>query len=242
MTGAIKGSQLAGKTTERLADHLRLHPRVQRGGHAFARKAFRPAKEEARGWILRALSKRVWPRGLTVLTMPGLNWTFERQLLHNRERAGALKRGKLHSTFISSIESDEAIYRASLKDMPGLVATLVDLPPPDCATRSLRTGLIQGYHRCAFEDYAYVNRAVLDAAWIDFNGPITQQRLDALIELWNKRIRYMLVVTAMRGRSRYVVDDLLSHIEDAEIADYRQYRDTTAMTQIAFVRPNGRKR
>src|SRR6185369_6236714 len=64
--------------------------RLQTSGVAFARKhhlTVLHAKNMARRRVLNSLSREEWPNQLRVLTMPGLEWTFEKLLMSERDYA-----------------------------------------------------------------------------------------------------------------------------------------------------------
>jgi hypothetical protein len=55
------------------------------GGVLFARNSERVNKDEARQRVLDLFSLENWPGRLSMLTMPGIHWRFERLLLGARE-------------------------------------------------------------------------------------------------------------------------------------------------------------
>lgn len=181
-------------------------------------------------------------RGLALLTMPGLEWTFERDLLAIRESPKKLAEGTRgpRRTFIESIEADEAIYRASLKWIPGHWSIQHRDPIPG-STATLRTPIIQRYHRITFEDYAKVDAPMLDGAWLDFNGQLTDARLEGLARLW-PRLRKAMAVTVMMGRDKGLggIGAREAAIRDAmpkgTVIDCRTYRDTVPMLQMMILK------
>lgn len=240
-------STLAKLTTEELAGHYRYHRRTNRPGHAFARPGERPEKTAARDAILRLFSRRAWPNGLKIVTMPGLNWIFERRLLEMRESSGKLNRGKLSRTYIWSIEGDEGIFRSSLANMPGCSHGLAERWAVEGSTCAMRTPLIQRYNRCWFEDYAHLDHPSVDAAWFDFNGPLTERRLEGLVRFWENRVRSYLIVTVLNGRTTGMINELLDthgsvarllqvFMPQSSIVEDRRYADTCPMAQVILRR------
>lgn len=164
-----------------------------------------------------------------------------------RESRGKLSRGKLSRTYVWAIEGDEAIFRASLPWMPGSEFVLAERSSLDCSSCAMRTPLIQRYNRCWFEDYAMLDEPSVDAAWFDFNGPLTDRRLEGLIHFWDNRIRRYLIVTFQAGRTTGKVNvlldahgsaaRLLQHMmPQSAIVEDRRYGDTCAMVQVILQR------
>lgn len=178
--------------------------RVPTPGMNYARKVDFTEKEKARHAVLQLFTKDQWYKGLSLLTMPGIHWHFERQLLLMRERRKrALGDGgkRPERTYIAAIERDEAIYRASLNWMPGAKHSLAQLPATPDNPLCVRTYAIARYHRISFEDFVAAPwTKPHDAAWLDFNGPITSQRLEKIVRFWRDRIRWRLVLTWMNAR------------------------------------------
>jgi hypothetical protein len=172
-------------------------------GVSFARKKNSMEKNKARQKILSMLTWRRWSKGLSILTLPGLFWTFEKQLLNLREGHWAVKKNPIHSTYICSIEIDPAVYRASFAYMPGLdhkssVTTI--LTKNMYAAYTVGTRVIPRYHNCNFFAMAKDYDHWFDVAWLDFNGPVTESRMEILKEFYSRNIRRYLIVTALCAR------------------------------------------
>lgn len=251
----MSGSELARYSMGDLADRLWLRRTIS-PGVAFARPSPRTEKDAAREEVVNCFSQRFYPRGLTLLTMPGLYWTFERELLRRREQRRMKKAKGLDRTFITGLESDEAIFRASFKFMPGVVYQeergVAVLPSHPAATATVRTPLIVRYHRCEFEQYVGVDDSFqFDGAWLDFNGQMTIRRLDAIYRLWTTSLRSCLVVTGLNARTDA---EVTARIHDAggiskllhnlcpgsRVIRSITYCDTTPMFQVTLVRPTPR--
>lgn len=185
---------------------------------------------------------------LSVLTMPSLEWTFERCLIHDREHG----RGRTwpRYTFITAVERSPFIYQAALARMPGAedgLSCAVTVPP--FATAAVKTRMIQRYFRCELAGLAEHQRTTdhwFDAAWIDLTGPLSFAYMDTLMNLW-RRVRSLLVVTSLRARwatdfsaavadagglADLLMDDLPGSVA---IANY-DYADTSPMSQISLRR------
>jgi hypothetical protein len=226
--------------------------RKQTPGMAFAtpQPGGRPEKVKARRLILKWLTQDRRPKGLSIVTMPGLRWEFERELLMMREGPSNNRRNKVHRTYICGIEGDEAIYRAALAHIPGASGPdgkINQLTKLGSATCSVRTPMIVRYHRCWFEDFAYEPGPPEDAAWFDFNGPLSIKRLEALKTFWSTRIRWALWITVLNARYEEAVGNLLKghsnaahflkqHLGAREMIDPWFYGDTSPMMQVGFLK------
>lgn len=225
-------------STEQLAEHRWLTEAT--GGLKYARIQQTKSKESARAQILSLFSRRAWPRSLSIMTMPGLKWIFERQLLSGREGQRAFEDKWPRRTFICAIEEDEAIYRGSMKWMPGSHA-LCRCDSPPGATSSYRTQQVVRYHRMALEDYVDSSEHEIDAAWIDLHGCVTVQQLAAIERLYRTRIINTLVVTATFGRSfTSRPETILSFPGNIPLHAFT-YNDTSPMFQVAIRKPDASK-
>lgn len=173
-------------------------------GMSYARKMDYTEKEKARIAVLRLFSKDARPNGLSIVTMPGITWGFERMLLlmrERRKRALGDNGRRPERTFIAAIERDEAIYRASLNWIPGGKESLAQLAATADKPLVLRTRAITRYHKTSFEDFVDAEwNLPYDAAWLDFNGPITSQRIEKIARFWRDKIRWRMVLTWMNAR------------------------------------------
>jgi hypothetical protein len=197
------GGPLAAMTMDELASWAACLNKATPGMN-YARKTDYSEKEKARIAVLRLFTKDEWFKGLSILTMPGINWGFERMLLLMRERRKRAlgDNGKRpERTYIASIERDEAIYRASMNWIPGGKESLCQLPETDGKPLSIRTYAIARYHRISFEDFVDASWTLpYDAAWLDFNGPITSQRMGKIARFWHDKVRWRMVLTWMNAR------------------------------------------
>ena len=119
------------------------------GGVMFARTEEREQKEQARKLILRLCGGIEWPGRLTILTMPGLDWMFERQLLGYRETKWTTQMEHPARTRIYSIENDRAIYYGAIDKMPGRLthnALLSVKSPPYFAQHSVKTLFVKRFY------------------------------------------------------------------------------------------------
>jgi|ERR1043165_1314612 hypothetical protein len=197
------GGPLAGMTMQELASWASCLDKAT-PGMLYARKMNYTEKEKARIAVLRLFSSRAWPKGLSIVTMPGITWGFERMLLLMRERRryalGDQGKGTKR-TYIEAIERDESIYRASLNWIPGGADSLAQLPATNNKPLAVRTRAVTRYHRISFEDFVDACwHQPHDAAWLDFNGPITSQRLEKISRFWRDKIRWRMVLTWMNAR------------------------------------------
>lgn len=237
------GTRLASLSFEELAEHLHLHPRTHRGGHAYARtgkKDRRVEKSKARLSLLRLFTRTAWPKGLSILTMPGMHWEFERLLLAMRETSTTRRTGNsVRRTFITSIEGDEAIYRVAMKGIPhGAEKAYLALRDniPAGATCAIRSDLIVRFYRTTFEDYSKVEGPPFHAAWLDFTGPISGKRLECVQRFAHGRVSTYLILTALAARSAIKLRDVLDSFPDWRVQDVKRYRDTSPMYQVVLHR------
>src|SRR5688500_335478 len=105
------------KSMSELADEVQwkdcINTAQQSGGVLFARKENLAEKDKARSRVLGLYTIERWPRNLSILTMPGLYWTFEKDLKYQRERLGTTAR-----TSIFAVERDPAIYYGAMNWIP----------------------------------------------------------------------------------------------------------------------------
>lgn len=235
-------------TAAALADHLNLHPRVRDGGINFARRATKTNKMHARHQVEAMFTRRRWDRGLSILTMPSLDWQFEKNLIHSREHGRGLLRPR--QTFITSIERSPYVYKAAIGSMPGAQSSLsAAVAVPAFAKQACKTFSVGRYFQCELSDIAEhyaTGDKWFDAAWVDLTGPLSFQYLDTLLNLWS-RIRSVLVVTSLRARwsaefgqamteagglASLLAEDLIGAVP---VSDY-EYMDTSPMSQIVLRR------
>lgn len=214
-------------------------------GVHFARRESDTAKAKARGRVLHYIQRfHEKRRRLNILTMPGVDWTFEKALIGAREHGGGKRYPRY--TFITAVESSHAVWTAALVTMPlGFGALITDLPTPTGVTAAVRSKVISRFYCCDVEDYINSDTMYpLDAAWLDFCGPITERRLQAINVLWERRGVKTLVVTSLKARwpretaQAVKRDGLLSTIvaatPKASVIAEHEYRDGSPMHQVVL--------
>lgn len=249
--GFVNFKPLSKCGMEELAAHVR-GSNSQTGGILFARNKDGDEKKKSRQLVLDLFAPEVWPGHLRILTMPGSRWIFERQLLALREGPGWSRSASSGGTFFTSVESDRAIYFSACTTMPGVESNRRS------RVRSLKKnpfaefGVGNDFAAFFFTDveslmaYAIDCWYPLDAAWLDFTGPMTPQRLSLLRQFYKKCVRKILVVTMLKGReSKSATRSLKDHASrgrwlsdnlSGEILHDIEYFDTSAMVQFAVER------
>lgn len=185
--------------------------RLQTSGVAFARKAHTSAmleKNRARWRVIEAVSRGQWPNKLRMLTMPGLEWTFENLLLAQRDydlhsdswhahqySNGHFVGDKLATEFYC-VERDPAIYFAALKYIPAKRKGFEQLSP-----HSIRTKRINLYYFTDVETFiGDPNCPAADAAWLDFTGYMIPARLSRIRRFWREKCGSLLAITVLNAR------------------------------------------
>lgn len=223
------------------------------GGMLFARNPDREQKDAARRKILDLFTLEQWPSHLSILTMPGLDWRFERKLLGKRDGDWMRKAGPSITKF-TCVENDRFIYYSAAHKMPGLNtrrALTKYLTPPSFAERTISTKFINEFHFANVDDLMVeANREhdCWDAVWLDYTGPLSLEKLKIISRFYHRSVRSTLIVTALKARwnkqtseailrsggheswlAKYLPGDVLHSIE---------YFDTSPMAQFA-VRKSG---
>jgi hypothetical protein len=216
-----------------------------RGGVLFARGIDGAEKTAARERVLELFTPEAWPRNLSLVTMPGVQWRFERKLLGARE-VGWLRKSKPRWTRFMGFENDRAIYFASVAQMPGLHT-------PDSELKRIKHYSfaemgVKTFYASFF--FANIDDMMMldgwdgwDAAWLDYTGPLTVERLALIQRFYTRHIRHILVVTALKSRwnektTRAVERAgghsqwLRSHLAGEVLHDL-EYFDTSSMAQFA---------
>jgi len=159
--------------------------------------------------MLRLLSTQYFPKGIKTLTMPGLRWVFERQLLHNREGKKFSEQSRRpRKTYLACIEKEEELFRVAFKLMPGFTHGVVDIDPAPYATTTVRTYHIQRFHRAdalTLMNYYVANESFdhsFHFVWLDFTGQLSMKRLIVIRRFWQKFIYTggYLAITSQNGR------------------------------------------
>jgi hypothetical protein len=227
--------------------------RLQTSGVAFARKAHMTtmrAKDAARWRIIDSLSREEWPNKLRVLTLPGLEWLFERELINSRDYAihgdgwkaspqGAQFFRKDTATEIVALEYDPAVYFGSIKWMPAAKKKLTQLSP-----HALSTSKIEVYYFTDAETFIGDTACPhVDAAWLDFTGYMTPARLYRINRFWKEKCGHQLAITVLNARyPSHVKAHVLKHgsmekwissVLGGNVYDIHHYFDDhSAMLQI----------
>lgn len=225
------------------------------GGMLFARNADREEKDAARLKILELFTKDKWPTHLSILTMPGLDWRFERKLFGKREGDWVRRFAGPQRTRITAVENDRFIYYSASHQMPGLHtkrALMVHLKAEPFAERTVKTKFIGKFHFANVDDLMAATSESWDAAWLDYTGPLTVERLRLIARFYESSVRDTLIVTALKARyNKETTTAILrsgGHSEwlrrhlPGEVLHDIEYFDTSPMVQFAVRHTGGAKR
>jgi hypothetical protein len=218
------------------------------GGILFARNGDGEAKMEARQYVIDLFLPQHWPHRLHMLTMPSLQWRFERKLLGVRE-VGWLRAEKPRRTYFTSCENDRAIYYSAVTQMPGLhtaKSALQKIKPYAFAEMGVKT-------RYASFFFADIDALMgqdcwedgWDAVWLDYTGPLSIERMELIHTFYRKYVRQILIITALKARwnlaTSRAIDRAGSHADwvcqflDGNVLHDLEYQDTASpMAQIAI--------
>jgi len=222
------------------------------GGMMFARNPNREEKDAARKKIIDLFTPEAWPTHLSILTMPGLEWRFERKLFGKREGDWMRKAGP-SITRVTSVENDRFIYYSAVHQMPGLHtkrAMTWSLPAPSFAERTVRTKFISQFHFANVDDLMAETTEAWDAAWLDYTGPLTVDRLKLIAAFYHRSVRSVLIITALKARWNKDTSEkilktgghsawLAKHLPGDVLHDV-EYFDTSPMAQFAVHKAEGR--
>lgn len=231
------------------------------GGVMFARKPDGDEKVKARQMVLDIFGPEGWgSRSLNMLTTPGLHWRFERMLLGARE-PGWMKRPHPSRTHFTGVENDRSIFFAAVTQIPGVETPGRLIKPVKRDRFPFAELAIKSRHASFFfanvDDFmghtwikpAYREREHVgwDAAWIDYTGPLSVERLAVIARFFATYIRETMVVTALKARW---TRDTAAAIERAgghsawlraslpgEVLHDFEYSDTSPMAQFAVRHP-----
>lgn len=188
-------------------DELAVHQRARdrRGAHvtggiAFARKESTDEKAAARAEILRLLTPSFMPGPISVLSMPGLGWAFEQELLARREQCWTKSR-RVQRTRLLCVENDRFVYYSAATKMLGNKHGLVlrNMERPSYAERCMGNGIVDRFAFANVDD-VIAGDECFDVAWLDYTGPLTVERLRLIEVFYRRRVRSMLVVTVLKAR------------------------------------------
>lgn len=213
-----------------------------RRGVAFARKAQPVERAVARGRVVSLFEPKRWPTALSILTLPGVTWTFERRLLCAREGNWEQRTRPAQSTYITGCEIDPAIFAAATVTIPRTAkASVVTFTnSPRWTTRTVGTDAVRRFHHCDVYELMKHNDSHFGAAWLDFTGTLTSDRLVRIAEFYNRWVVGILVLTFMYGRRDVDNDvgDVLEWVTDAlpgNVLQFFHYADGPAhMVQLAI--------
>lgn len=223
------------------------------GGVAFARAGNREEKDAARQRVVDIFRPEAWPGRLNMLTMPGAQWRFERLLLGLRE-PGWMRRPSPNGTHFTGVENDRAIYFAAAAHMPGLEtprALIKHIRPFPFAETGVKTRhaafffanvddlLAHDWER----QQTHHDRHGWDAAWLDYTGQLSVERLRSIARFYRGYVRHVLVVTALKARWNRATSDAITragghsawlrrHLPGDVLHDV-EYADAAPMAQLA---------
>lgn len=222
------------------------------GGVLFARNADGDEKIAARQRVLDIFHPDRWLERLHLLTMPSVQWRFERKLLATRDE-GWMRRAKAANTYFTSCENDRAIFYASISQMPGLHtpdAELKKIKPFPFAENGMKT-------RYASLFFANVDDFMAhdgwdqgwDAAWLDYTGPLTVERLALIKKFYRAYIKSVLILTSLKSRFNQTTTNAIAragghsqwlrkHL-DGDVLHDIEYFDTSSMAQFAVRKHDG---
>lgn len=216
------------------------------GGILFARNADGDEKTEARKLILDLFQPDVWPSHLHMITMPGMHWKFERKLLGMRE-GNWMDKSCPSVTHFATVENNRSIFSASLHKMPGLYrSTMKETSPKPFAEIGFRTNFASHFFCNADDFIAYDNwnNGSWNAAWFDYTGPLSIERLSLIKRFCHRQFRLgTLIVTALKARWNMATSDAINdaggysewlrkHLVGDVLHDIK-YMDTSPMAQFA---------
>lgn len=215
------------------------------GGVLFARNPDREQKDAARQHIIDLFTGDAHPEPLSILTMPGLDWRFERKLLGKREGDWMRKAGP-QRTRITAIENDRFIYYSAAHKMPGTDTKrplVVHLEREPFAERTIKTKFVSKFHFANVDDLMAETTEQWDAAWLDYTGPLTVERMRLISQFYERSVRQTLVLTVLKARYNRDTSNAIEragnhsewvrkHLPGTVLHDI-EYFDTSPMAQIA---------
>jgi hypothetical protein len=193
--------ELAAEQAARDRRELRLS-----SGVSFARKEEASEKNAARREIMRLLTTQQMPGPISVLTMPGLAWTFEHELLAQRE-SGWTKSREIRRTRLFCVENDRFVYYSAATKMPGTRhgMTVRTQERQPYAETVIGNGAVP-FFAFANVDDVIAGDEKFDVAWLDYTGPLTVERLRLIADFYRRCVRSTLIVTVLKARWNKAVD------------------------------------
>lgn len=246
--------QLANMPRERRArnpymmslDQLSTHTGKSVGALAYARRISSSSKNIARHQVLRLFEIKRWPGPLSMLTMPATDWFFEKNLLRMRHGQWQAKVGHAMDTVITSVELDPMAYAAASVAMPKKAYSAIcnySLSPAWCAHLTGSDGISRFYCCDVFNLMRFENNS-FDAAWLDFTGPMTSDKLKTIAEFYNHRIKGIFVLTFLGARQPFATTmeiteagGFLSWLKQylpGHLIHFLSYNDCSPMLQFAI--------
>lgn len=226
------------------------------GGILFARNPDGDEKIKARQMIADLFTIENWPARLNMLTMPSVNWRFERLLLGARE-PGWMRRKRPHTVHFTAVENDRAIFYSGITTMPGVETPNALVWPVkkgkyDFAEMGMKTRYASFFfaniddfmsHEFKLDPFRENSKTGWDAAWLDYTGPMTVERLRIVARFYEKFVSNTLIVTALKARWSKETGTaiikagghsawLAKHLP-GEILHDIEYFDTSPMAQFA---------
>lgn len=169
-------------------------------GLTFAQKDSTEEKDQARAEILKLLDLKRAPGPLRTLSMPGLSWFFEAQLLKLREPTWRQQKA-VSMVDLTCIENDRFVYHSAATKMPGNRHTRVHtLPRPPYAESAIGNGIVGRYVFANVDDLLQEPEERFDFAWLDYTGPLSVERVQKIRAFWLASQAKTLVVTSLRAR------------------------------------------
>lgn len=148
-----------------------------------------PDKYKARQRVLDAFMG--YPDDLRVLSMPGIQWFFERALFRSRDAMG-------RTTEIYTVEREAPIFQASVFTMPGKTRGIRQLTP-----HAIQTDRIKCHYFTSVEAFISDPQCpTFDAAWLDLTGYVSFELLAQIQQFWVTRCTWRLALTCLNGRFR----------------------------------------
>jgi hypothetical protein len=222
------------------------------GGIAFARNVDGEQKTAAREKVLELFTRGRWPGHLHMLTLPGIQWRFERKLLGVRE-VGWLRKERPNGTYFTACENDRAIYFAAVAQMPGLhtpESELKRIKHYSFAEMGVKTSYASFFFGNA-DDMMALDcwNSGWHAAWLDYTGPLTVERMALIRTFFHRYVNNTLIVTALKARwneaTSRAIEKAGGHSQwlrkhlDGEILHDIEYIDTSPMAQFAVRHRSG---
>ena len=171
------------------------------GAVRYARKTEFSEKHKARSTILALLTKERFEK-LSILTLPSLSWEFENRLLALRESGWVYRNKATKRTYITGVEIDPAVYRAACLKMPrGEDCAFISVPnSPMWTAHTMGSNCVNKFHNCDVFNLMKHCEYMWDAAWLDFTGPLSRQKIEDIQRFYFGKVKGTLIVTCLAAR------------------------------------------